>query len=190
MIEQMEARARLQLAGLVNTRAQARITEMHHDKAVTVQARLLKSGKQILGYSYDGIRLERSTLLQLLCTETDCPHCQQTQTNWKTFRGIAAPVPRRVPHSYQFRHLVEDVEIKVAGRTCVARPASFQCRITCPAKAHPPAVVKKTGWDLFAGRTYIAGGLVTNPDTLAQQPALPTIAAATAWFASAPHELN
>lgn len=190
MIERMETQARLQLTPTTAAKPRATVSVEHMGHAVEIHARVLRTGKVLFGYSYDGVRLERSVLLQLLCTETDCPACKQTQANWKSFRGIPAPVPRRIPHNYQFRHLVEDVQIEVAGRSCVARPASFQCRITCPAKAHPPAVVKKSGWDLFVGRTCIAGGLITNPDTQEQQPSLPTIAVATAWFASAPHELH
>jgi len=190
MIEQMEAQARLQLSDSIAAKPRACITAVHKGHDVEVHARLLGTGKELFGYSYDGIRLERSVLLQLLCTETVCPQCQRTQANWNAFRGISSVTRRSVQQSYQFKHLVEEVAIEAAGRRCTARPAAFQCRITCPVKAHAPAVVRKTGWDLFEGNRYVAGGLVTNPETLEQESALPTIDAAAAWLASASNELH
>lgn len=193
MIEQMEAQARLQLAESTAAKPRTCLTAVHKGHAVEVHARELGTGKELFGYSYDGIRLERSVLLQLLGTGTVCPQCQRTQANWNAFRGITSVTRRSVQQSYQFRHLVEEVAIEAAGRRCTARPAAFQCRITCQVKAHAPAVVRKTGWDLFEGNRYVAGGLVTNPETMEQEPALPTIDAATAWLVSAvnePHELH
>ena len=182
MIEQMEARARLQLAESENAKARVIIAEIHHNKAVTVCARLLKSGRQILGYSYDGIRLERLTLLQLLCTETDCPHCQKTQANWRSFRGIVSPAPRTVRSSYQFSHLSEEVPVVAGERTVMARPAVFQCKTACTIRAHAPAIVRKLGWDLFDGGAYIGGGLTTHPQTQLLVPLLPTLDVAKNWL--------
>lgn len=190
MIEQMEAQARQQLAVSTAAKPKTRVSAEHKGHAVEVHARVLGTGKELLGYSYDGIRLERSVLLQLLYIETVCPQCQKTQANWNEFRGISTVFRRSVQPSYKFKHLVEEVAIEAAGRRCTARPAAFQCRITCPVKAHAPAVVRKTGWDLFEGNRYVAGGLITNPETLEQEPALPTIDAATAWLASAANELH
>jgi hypothetical protein len=186
MVEQMEERARLHLAEEAHAKAQALITELHQGKHVTVHARLLRSGKQIYGYRYDGIRLERSTLLQLLCTETDCPQCQQTQANWKRFQGVPAPVPRPARQDYQFKHLAEEVPISANGRTVFARPAVFQCKTICPIKAHPNATVRKTGWDLFDRGVCIGGGLTTNPETQMLVPLLPTIDIAKSWLSQQP----
>jgi hypothetical protein len=184
MIEQMEAQARHQLAASIAAKPKASVVALHKGHAIEIHLRVLGTSKELFGYSYDGIRLERSVLLQLLCTETACPQCQRTRANWNAFRGISC-VTRRVAQSgYQFRHLVEEVSIEAAGRSCVARPAAFQCRISCPAKAHAASVVRRTGWDLFEEGRYVAGGLTTNPKTLEQEPALPTIDVATAWLAA------
>jgi hypothetical protein len=190
MIDKMEAQARVKLSRSASGKAQALITGMHQEKIVKVHARLLSNGRPIFGYGFDGVRLDRSVLLQLLSTETDCPQCQRTQANWKAFRGISSVTRKSVQQSYQFKHLVEEVAIEAAGRRCTARPAAFQCRISCPAKTHAPAVVRKTGWDLFEGNRCVAGGLITNTETLEQEPALPTIDAATAWLASFSNELH
>lgn len=184
MIEQIETQARQQLAASTATKPRASVAVMHKGHIVELQARLLATGKELFGYSYDGVRLERSVLLQLLCIETACPQCQQTQANWNVFRGVSSVVRRSVQQSFQFKHLVEEVLIEAAGRRCTARPAAFQCRVSCLVQAHSPAVVRKTGWDLFEGNKYIAGGLVTNPITMEREPALATIDAATAWLES------
>lgn len=186
MIEMLEEQVRMQLAETTGARPQASASDSHKGITVLVSAHRLRNGKTIFKYSFDGIRLERSILLQLLCAETACPQCKQTQANWTLFRGVLAPSRRVVQPSYGFKHLVEEVPIEFAGRTCVARPAALQCRITCPVRTHGPAVVRKTGWDLFEGNKYLAGGLVTNPKTLEQEPALPTIVAAREWLAHCP----
>ena len=149
MIEMLEGQVKLQLAETAGARPQASASARHKGIAVLVSAHRLRNGKAIFKYSFDGIRLERSILLQLLCPETDCPQCKQTQANWALFRGVLTPARRVVQPSYAFKHLVEELRIEVAGRTCVARPAALQCRIACPVRAHGPAVVRKTGWDLF-----------------------------------------
>lgn len=187
MIEQLEERARLQLAGQTVRRGRACVTENHNGTAVAVHAHQLGNGKIVLGYSFDGIRLDRSALLQLLCSETACPMCQRTQSNWRFFRGMPSPIskparPKRP--NYQFNHLIEEVTIEAHGRTCIARPAIFQCLTPCPVKAHAPAVVRKTGWDLFENGKYVAGGLTRNVETRTIEPMLTTIDAARAWFAN------
>jgi hypothetical protein len=190
MIEQIEARARQQLAASTAVKPKACVAAVHKNHAIEIHLRVLSTGKELFGYCYDGIRLERSVLLQLLCTNTACPQCQQTQANWNAFRGITNMARRSAPQNYGFKHLVEEVVIEAAGRRCTARPAAFQCRVTCPVKAHAHAIVRKTGWDLFEGNRYVAGGLLTNPETSEQGPALPTIDAATAWLASTANELH
>jgi hypothetical protein len=188
MIEKMEAQARVQLSKSASVKAQALITDTHQGKIVTVHARLLNNGRSIFGYGFDGVRLERSTLLQLLCTKTECPKCQQTQANWRRFQGIADPVPKKAISVYQFRHLAEEVLLDFENRTIHARPASFQCRTVCPVEVHGHEIVRKTGWDLFEGGAYIGGGLTTNPASKLLEPLLPTIHAAKDWLAQrAPH---
>lgn len=188
MIERMESQARAQLATSTAAVPRARVAAEHHGHALEVHARVLDTGKEIFGYRYDGVRLERAVLLQLLCTPTACPRCQQTQANWHAFRGIPRVARQSPPQRYQFSHLVEEVAVAAAGRSCIARPAAFQCRTRCPANVHAPAVVRKTGWDLFEGGRYVAGGLLTHPETHEQEPALATIEAATAWLAATSQE--
>lgn len=182
MINMLEEQVRLQLAELTGAKPRASANAEHKGIGVSVSAHQLRNGKSVFKYSFDGVRLERSLLLQLLCTETGCPQCKVTQANWAKFRGVLAPSRRVVQPSYAFKHLSEEVCIEVAGRTCVARPAVLQCRITCPVRAHGPAVVRKSGWDLFEGNRYLTGGLITNPETLEQEPTIPTIGAAKNWL--------
>jgi hypothetical protein len=182
MIEQMEQQACAQLADLASAKGRALVTQTHHGKEVAVHARRLKNGTLLFGYSYDSVRLERSTLAQLMCTDTTCPACQTTQARWKMFRGVAAPVVRSVPQPYQFKHLSQEVPLDCDGRTVIARPAAFQCKTNCPAKVHPPAMVRTTGWDLFDGGTYLGGGLTTHPETQMPVPLLPTLDVAKNWL--------
>jgi hypothetical protein len=181
MIEQMEAQAILQLAASTERKASACISSSHRGDVVEVRTRRLKSGKQIFGYSFCSVRLERVVLLQLLCPEAACPHCKRTQAQWRAFRGQVPPAAPNTLKSVQFRHLVEEVTIEEDGRNCIARPAAFQCLSACPVNAHPPMVIRKSGWDVFANGRCIAGGLTTNPDTGMSEPIFPTIEAVRNW---------
>ncbi len=182
MIEQMEEQASQQLAASTDRRARACISSSHRGNVVEVRTRRLKSGKQVFGYSFCSVRLERSVLLQLLCPEAACPHCKRTQAQWRAFRGQVTPVPPQTRESFQFRHLVDEVTIEAGSRTCIARPAVFQCLSACPVNAHPPMVIRKTGWDVFANGRYLAGGLTTNPDTGMSEPLFATVAAVRTWI--------
>ena len=182
MIEQMEERASLQLAASTDRRASACISSSLKGGVVEVRTRQLKGGKQVFGYSFCSVRLERSVLLQLLCPEAACPHCKRTQAHWRAFRGQVTPVPPQTRESFQFRHLVEEVTIEEVERTYIARPAVFQCLSPCPVNAHPPMVIRKTGWDVFANGRYLAGGLTTNPDTGMSEPLFATVAAVRTWI--------
>ncbi len=182
MIEKMEEQASLQLAASTDRRASACICSNLKGGVVEVRTRRLKSGKQVFGYSFCSVRLERAVLMQLLCPEAACPHCKRTQAQWRAFRGLVAPTTAPTRESFQFRHLVEEVTIEDGGRTLIARPAAFQCLSPCPANAHPPMVTRKTGWDVFANGRYLAGGLTTNADTGMPEPMFPTIAALRVWI--------
>lgn len=182
MIEQMEEQAGLQLATLTDRRASACISSNLKGGMVEVRTRRLKSGKQVFGYSFCSVRLDRAVLVQLLCPETACPHCKRTQARWRAFRGLVALTTAPTRESFQFRHLVEEVTIEYGGRTLIARPATFQCLSPCPVNAHPPMVIRKTGWDVFANGQYMAGGLTTNAATGRLDPMFPTIAAVRTWI--------
>lgn len=182
MIEQMEEQASRELAASTERRASACISLSHRGDVVEIRTRRLKSGKQVFGYSFCSVRLERTVLLQLLCPEATCPHCKRTQAQWRAFRGLVAPTAPKARESFQFRHLIEEVTIEDAGRTCIARPAAFQCLSPCPVNAHPPTVIHRTGWDVFANGRYLAGGLTSNTDTGMSEPMFPTIAAVRTWI--------
>lgn len=182
MIEQMEERASLQLAATTGRRPRACINSSHKGEMVEVRTRRLNNGKQIFGYSFCSVRLERAVILQLLCPEAACPHCKRTQAQWRAFRGLEAPTAPTPRESFRFRHLVEEVTIEECGRTYIARPATFQCLSLCPVKAHPPTVIPKTGWDLFANGRYLAGGLTANSDTGMLEPKFASIAAVQHWI--------
>lgn len=190
MIKELEQLARLQLNSSKALKPIGIASAMHRGYTIEVRARTLSTGRELMGYSYGGVRLERSVLLQLLCVETTCPHCQQTQANWNSFCGISTEKPKAKQPNLQFRHLVEEQVIQAAGRTCIARPATFQCKSRCPIEVHAPAVVKKHGWDLFEGGQYVAGGLVSDPETNNQAPALPNLEAASKWLTSTAFETH
>lgn len=182
MIEEMEVEASMQLAAAGDVRARACVRSSHKGNPIEVRARRLKNGKQVFGYSFCAVRLERAVLLQLLSPDSTCPHCRRTQARWRAFLGQVEPTPQRPRESFQFRHLVEEVEIVRGGQICIARPAIFQCLSPCPIGAHPPEVISKGGWDLFANGKYVAGGLTTNASTGMREPMFSSIEAVRTWM--------
>ena len=178
----MEEQASRELAASTERRASACISSSHRGDIVEIRTRRLKSGKQVFGYSFCSVRLERAVLVQLLCPDATCPHCMRTQAQWRAFRGLVGPTAPKARESFQFRHLVEEVTIEEDERTYIARPAVFQCLSPCPVNAHPPMVIRKTGWDVFANGRYLAGGLTTNPDTGMSEPLFATVAAVRTWI--------
>lgn len=183
MIEEMEKEANMQLAATSDARARACVRSSHMGNAIEVHARRLKNGSQVFGYSFCVVKLERAVLLQLLRPESACPHCRRTQARWRAFQGLATPPSPQPPReSFQFRHLDEEVAIEIDGRTYLARPAVFQCLTPCPVNAHPPAVICRTGWDVFADGHCLADGLVMNAGTGMAEPRFPSIDAVRAWI--------
>lgn len=184
MIEQLEAQAILQLNMATEPVARIRVTSDCGGYLVEVLLRRMRSGKQVFGYSYAGIKLERSVLLLLICPEVACERNQATQRKWRELQGQPGPRSRQINWTFQFSHLVEDIPVKAGSRACVARPASFQCLTPCPVKAHAPIVMRKTGWDLFEGGKCVAGGLIPSSTTAVLEPMFPTTLAAQAWLTS------
>lgn len=149
-----------------------------------VLGRVGPGGDIRLGYSYCGVRMERKTLLTLVCPEQSCPCRGNLLAKWRQHQGIAipaAPPPRFRPMA---RPLFEEVEIRANGRCCHARPASFRCLTPCPHAAHAAIPMQKTGWDLFEAGRCIAGGVLKNPETGLSAPLLPTLEVAQTWFAT------
>lgn len=182
MIEQMEEEASMQLAAACDARERACVRSSQKGNAIEVRARRLRNGKQIFGYSFCAVRLERAVLLQLLCPDSTCPHCRRTQARWRAFQGLVNPIPQPLRENFQFRHLVEEVAIEVGGRSYVARPAVFQCLTPCPVNAHPPAVIRRTGWDVFSAGRCVAGGQSINAQSGVSEPMFPSIETVRTWL--------
>ena len=184
MIEHLENEVRDELEASRQGQKRA-VAVMHvNGDRIEVLGRVGPSGAIRLGYSYCGVRMERKTLLTLVCREHYCPGRVASLPKWRQHQGIvipAAPPPRFQPMA---RPLFEEVEIRANGRSCQARPASFRCLTPCPHAAHAAIPMQKAGWDVFDAGRCIAGGVLKNPETGLSEPMLPTLEAAQAWFAA------
>ena len=182
MIEHLENEVRDELEASRHGQTRA-VAVMHvNGNRLEVLGRIGPSGGIRLGYSYCGVRMERKTLLTLVCPEQSCPCRVASLAKWRQHQAIAiptAPPPRFQPVA---RPLFEEVEIRVNGRSCQARPASFRCLTPCPHSVHAAFPMQKTGWDLFEAGRYIAGGVLKNPETGLSAPLLPTLEAAQTWL--------
>ena len=165
MIEHLENEVRDELEASRQGQKRA-VAVMHvNGNRLEVLGRIGPSGGIRLGYSYCGVRMERKTLLTLVCPEQSCPCRVASLAKWKQHQAIViptAPPPRFQPVA---RPLFEEVEIRANGRSCQARPASFRCLTPCPHSVHAAIPMQKTGWDLFEAGRYIAGGVRKNPET-------------------------
>ena len=184
MIEHLENEVRDELEA--SRQGQKRTVAVMHvnGNRLEVLGRIGPSGGIRLGYSYCGVRMERKTLLTLVCPEQSCPCRVASLAKWRQHQAIAiptAPPPRFQPVA---RPLFEEVEIRANGRSCQARPASFRCLTPCPHSVHAAIPMQKTGWDLFEAGRCIAGGVLKNPETGLSAPLLPTLEAAQSWFAN------
>ena len=180
MIEQLESNASDQLADATGARARGRASDDHAGKLVEVVARRNHQGNPAFGYRYSGIGLERQTLLLLICPETACALSQTTRRNWQQLQGIVQAAPRPAMGKLEVARLFDEVPIQDGRTGCVARPASFVCMTPCPVNAHTPALLHKSGWDLFQNGKYIAGGVRRQAAIAA--PTFPTIEALKDWL--------
>lgn len=187
LIEFLETQLRLQLPSnaLAGTRVSASEPTLLPD--VEIVHRVDRNGQRVFNYTFAGVRMERDTLLKLLCPEAACPEAAAVQQRWRARTGQAEPVAlaRRAPQRNQPpacpAPLMQEVPVDVARHHCVARPASFECRTPCPMQAHAPQVLRKPGWDLFEDGVWVAGGLHTDPGTGAPVPFFATVDAAAQW---------
>ena len=182
MIEHLENEVRDELEA--SRQGQKRAVAVMHLKGerLEVLGRVGPGGAIRLGYSYCGVRMERKTLLTLVCPEQSCPCRVAALAQWEQHQGIvipAAPQPRFQPMA---RPLFEEVEIRANGRSCQARPASFRCLTPCPHAAHAAIPMQKAGWDLFQAGRCIAGGVRKNLETGLSAPLMPTLEAAQSWL--------
>ena len=182
MIEQLESKASDHLGNATGARARGRASEAHAGKLIEVVARRTHKGSPAFGYRYGGVGLERHTLLLLICPETACAVSQTSQRNWRQFQGIAQIAPRPATGKLKVARLFDEVALEDGRTACAARPASFVCLTPCPVHAHAPALMRKTGWDLFSQGKCIAGGLQWQPGTAALAPMFETTAMAQIWL--------
>lgn len=183
MLEQIEASALGRLGDALNKPDRGSAKLSVNGKDVQVRVRRMQSGKVVYGYSYYGVRMERSSLLQLLSTDPDCPQCKQTQSHWRSLHGEPCKVTEhRKKDSYAFKPLFEEVALACQGRKYIARPAVLSCLTPCPANIHPATVLQKRGWDLFDEAGFVAGGQVTDPKTGLGQPLFSSIATVQTWL--------
>jgi hypothetical protein len=184
MIEHLEHEVRDELASSRHGQTRA-VAIMHvNGDRLEVLGRIGKGGAIRLGYSYCGVRMERKTLLTLVCPEQSCPCRVASVAKWQQRQGIVIPAASQPRFQPMARPLFEEVEVRANGRSCQARPASFRCLTPCPHSAHAAIPMQKAGWDLFEAGRCIAGGVLKNPETGLSAPLLPTLEAAQSWFAN------
>lgn len=183
MIEHLEDEVRDELASSRHGQTRA-VAVMHvNGDRLEVLGRIGPGGAIRLGYSYCGVRMERKTLLTLVCPEQSCPCRAASLANWHRHLGIVIPA---TPSRFQpmARPLIVEVEIRANGRCCQARPALLRCLTPCPYAVHSAIPMQKTGWDLFEAGRCIAGGVFKNPETGLSVPMLPTLEVAQTWLAA------
>jgi len=144
---------------------------------VGAAARIDAQGRRREQFWCDGVRVELPVLLRLTCAESECPHAIEVRAQWQAFHrcGPAKPLPDpRAPQP-----LMSEIPVTIRQQQFTARPARFPCFTPCPHGAHPPMVIKKTGFDLFEEGACIGGGVVEADGV--RQPRLPTLSAAEAY---------
>ncbi|HEU5295513.1 MAG TPA: hypothetical protein VFU71_12060 [Burkholderiaceae bacterium] len=154
--------------------AQVALAGMSHQVMVT--ARIDHKGRRREQLLLDGVRVDRSVLLRLTCTETECPQARFVRAQWDAFHRRT---PRHRTSPLQARPLIEEFALVVGAQQCTARPARFTCFTHCPNRAHPALLIEKTGYDLFEDGVYVGGGLLKSRD--GARPRLPTLEAAKAF---------
>lgn len=187
MIEHLEHEVREELESSRHGQTRA-VAIMHvNGDRLEVLGRIGKGGAIRLGYSYCGVRMERKTLLTLVCPEQSCPCRAASVAKWQQHQGIVIPAASQPRFQPMARPLFEEVEVRANGRSCQARPASFRCLTPCPHSIHAAIPMQKAGWDLFEAGRCIAGGVLKNPETGLSAPLLPTLEAAQSWFSNQCH---
>lgn len=187
MIQEIEAEAVSQMVNEEQGGIRSRVVFDHEGVTVEVRARRRRDGAAVLGYSFDGVRLERAVLLMLICPQAACEHAQSSKRQWAA-RIPPTPALQRRPRtglkSAAGRvepRLFEEALVRGAGGLCVARPASFVVVTACPVGAHQPVEMRMEGWDLFQNDKFLAGGLIKAEATRPCRPKFPTIDDAIKW---------
>lgn len=189
MIEELEAEAVAQLVAEERGAVRGKAMLSHRGMTIEVRARRRKDGAAVLGYSYDGVRLERAVLLLLMCPEDACERSQALKQQWQALKP-APPALQRRPRTVMKgavdigeARLFDEVSVDCEAGSYVARPASLKCFVACPVQAHRPTMMRKDGWDLFRDGKYVAGGVVRQADTGESTPHFPSVQDAARWLA-------
>ncbi|MBK6866147.1 MAG: hypothetical protein IPG91_22870 [Ideonella sp.] len=158
VIEQLEAQVRVELPDNARAGARVRVAAVHEGQEIEVVYRVDRNGKRVFNYYCAGVRMERRTLLMLLCSEGACPKAQEVQQRWRAFNGHADRPARSRVAPLRVLPLMEEVPVEAAGHRCVARPASFECLTsvpgwrTCARTAAQARLGPVRGWGLDRGR--------------------------------------
>ncbi|HEY6512140.1 MAG TPA: hypothetical protein VI032_09190 [Burkholderiaceae bacterium] len=145
---------------------------------VSLTARINHKGRRVEQLLCDGVRVERTMLLELTCPEIECPHARAARLQWDRYHR--RPPPPRPPEPPRVFRLIEEHSLVVDRQQYTARPARFSCYMACPNGAHDSMVIQKTGYDLFEQGTCVAGGVVDVYGVM--RPRLPTLQAADAFL--------
>ena len=196
MIEELEAEAVAQLVAEERGEGREGAACSHEGMIIEVRARRRKDGAAVLGYRCDGVRLERATLLLLICPEDACERSQAVKQRWHATRPIRPELQRRPRTAMKGAavigeaRLFEEVSVACSAGAYVARPASLNCFVACPVQAHRPTMMSKAGWDIFSEGKYVAGGVLRRQDTGESTPRFPSIQDVARWLADSTHEAS
>ena len=136
MIEHLENEVRDELEASRQGQKRA-VAVMHFNgDRLEVLGRIGPSGGIRLGYSYCGVRMERKTLLTLVCPEQSCPCRVASLAKWKQHQAIVIPTAPPLRFQPVARPLFEEVEIRANGRSCQAISLGAYARTRKPAYLH------------------------------------------------------
>ena len=117
MIEELEAKAVLQMINEEQGRLRGRVTQDHQGAVLEVRARRRRDGGVVFGYSYERTRLEKAVLLLLICPFNACGRSIGAKERWRTEHPMPEPLKRR-PRSglkssmvYQTARLFDEVPV-------------------------------------------------------------------------------
>lgn len=191
MIEELEAEAVLQMVNEERGGLRGRVTWSGQGVKIEIRARRRRDGGAVLGYSYDDVRVERSVLLALVCTQIACERSQSVKRQW-ALRNPIAPTLQRRPLATPpvagpvVSTLFKEEYLDGPNGLHVARPASFMVLMSCPFDAHRPVDVRMNGWDVFKNGRYKAGGLIRSELTGQLLPRFESLERARHWLLSHP----
>jgi hypothetical protein len=192
VIQQLEqqARAALPVPWVPGARGQARAS-VPPDFDVLVVCRMHRHGHAVYDHHCNGRQMDRATLARLLCPMLDCPQSAAVRQRWQAMTGQTLPAERSASNgrhrTLATGHLIDEVTLRAGEHSCVARPALFSTLTACPMAAHPPELLRRSGWDLFEDGVWLAGGVTRQPGGT-QAPRFATLDDARRWLADCHRE--